>query len=130
MSYPTPDLMSQAIKFRKLMDQPIGTLSPKVTETQLRLIREEWVEVADAYINARDHVYSQHTSEQLLKELADLVFVCFQFAATTGWELGEAMDRVYESNISKLVDGKPLKREDGKVLKGPNYHPPYLADLV
>jgi predicted HAD superfamily Cof-like phosphohydrolase len=66
----------------------------------------------------------------VLKELADLVYVCFQFAAAAGWELDEALDRVHESNMSKLVDGKPLKREDGKVLKGPNYKPPYLEDLV
>jgi predicted HAD superfamily Cof-like phosphohydrolase len=44
--------------------------------------------------------------------------------------LDEALDRVHKSNMSKLVDGKPLKRDDGKVLKGPNYKPPYLADLV
>lgn len=112
------------------MEQPVGTLSPSVLETQLRLIREEYCEVVDAYNYARDHVMSQHSQEQLLKELADLVFVCFQFAACAGWELDEALDRVFESNLSKLVDGKPLKREDGKVLKGPNYHPPFLADLT
>jgi hypothetical protein len=32
--------------------------------------------------------------------------------------------------MSKLVNGKPLKRDDGKVLKGPNYQPPTLDDLV
>ena len=37
----------------------------------------------------------------------------------------------YESNMSKLdEDGKPILREDGKVLKGPNYKPPNLEDLV
>ena len=34
------------------------------------------------------------------------------------------------SNMSKLGDdGKPIRRGDGKVLKGPNYMPPYLEDL-
>jgi hypothetical protein len=33
--------------------------------------------------------------------------------------------------MSKLgLDGKPIKREDGKVMKGPNYTPPDLSDLV
>lgn len=68
--------------------------------------------------------------EHALKELADLAFVCFQYAAAAGWDLNEALDRVNTSNLSKLVDGKPLKREDGKVMKGPNYVPPYLTDLV
>jgi predicted HAD superfamily Cof-like phosphohydrolase len=43
----------------------------------------------------------------------------------------EAFWRVHESNMSKLGDdGKPLRREDGKVLKGPNYKPPVLDDLL
>jgi|TARA_Y100000033_G_scaffold15375_1_gene14263 predicted HAD superfamily Cof-like phosphohydrolase len=68
--------------------------------------------------------------EAALKELADLVYVCFQYSAAAGWELDVALDRVHKSNMSKLVDGKPLKREDGKVLKGPNYQPANLIDLV
>ena len=68
--------------------------------------------------------------EHLLKELADLVFVCYQYAAAMGWPLDEAMDRIFESNMSKLVDGKPVKNEFGKVIKPPHYHPPYLSDLV
>lgn len=43
----------------------------------------------------------------------------------------EAFKRVHASNMSKLGDdGKPIRREDGKVLKGPNYAPPVLTDLV
>ena len=41
------------------------------------------------------------------------------------------MDRIYESNMSKLDnEGKPMYRKDGKVLKGPNYVKPHLDDLV
>ena len=69
--------------------------------------------------------------EQELKELSDLVYVCFQYAENMGWDLEEAMHRVHASNMSKLgLDGKPIRREDGKVLKGPNYKPPKLDDLV
>jgi predicted HAD superfamily Cof-like phosphohydrolase len=66
-----------------------------------------------------------------LKELADLVYVCYQYAENLGWDLDEALYRVHQSNMSKLgEDGKPIYREDGKVLKGPNYQPPNLSDLV
>jgi phosphoribosyl-ATP pyrophosphohydrolase len=42
-----------------------------------------------------------------------------------------AVYRVHESNMSKLgEDGKPIYRDDGKVLKGPNYKPPYMKDLL
>ena len=45
--------------------------------------------------------------------------------------LDEAKNRVHESNMSKLdEDGKPIYRDEGKVLKGPNYKPPDLSDLV
>ena len=66
-----------------------------------------------------------------LQELADLVYVCYQYAANMDWDLDKALDRIHKSNMSKLdEDGKPIYREDGKVLKGPNYKPPDLSDLV
>lgn len=46
-------------------------------------------------------------------------------------QLQEAFRRVHISNMSKLgEDGRPIRREDGKVLKGPNYLPPDLKDMV
>ena len=66
-----------------------------------------------------------------LKELADVIYVCYQFAACMDWDLDTALMRVHESNLSKLDDeGKPVYRADGKVMKGPNYQPPNLSDLV
>ena len=62
--------------------------------------------------------------------MADLVYVCYQLAAAVGWDLDEALERIHASNLSKLVDGKPVKRLDGKIMKGPNYQPPTLIDLV
>ena len=68
---------------------------------------------------------------EALKELADLVYVCYQYAENMRWDLDEALHRVHESNMSKLdKNGKPIYREDGKVLKGPNYAPPNLENLV
>ena len=53
-----------------------------------------------------------------------MVYVCFQYAENMEWDLEEALDRVHKSNMSKLgLDGKPIYRVDGKVLKGPNYAP-------
>lgn len=65
-----------------------------------------------------------------LKELTDLVYVAFWRAEKKNWDLMEALRRVHESNMSKLVNGRAVFREDGKVLKGPNYCPPDLGDLV
>ena len=59
------------------------------------------------------------------------MYVCYQYAAAAGWDLDEALTRVHKSNLSKLDDDfRPIKRADGKVIKGPNYQPPSLIDLV
>jgi len=122
----TPSLLQQAITFREAMDQPINTPDENVHELQFTLITEEYAEFEDEY-NAE---LEGGLKADQLKELADLVFVCYQYAAARGWDLDTAMRRVFESNMSKLVDGKPLRRSDGKVMKGPNYQPPILDDLV
>lgn len=104
------------------MSQPIATTNGTVHTMQLSLIVEEFEEFI--------YAVEAESDENQLKELSDLVYVAFQYAVARGWDLGEALDRVYQSNMSKLVDGKPVYREDGKVLKGPNYQPPYLEDLL
>jgi predicted HAD superfamily Cof-like phosphohydrolase len=92
-------------------------------QMQFDLVREEFNEFATSA--------QFDTDEETLKELADLVYVCFQYAENLEWDLLEALRRVHASNMSKLgKDGKPLRRADGKVLKGPNYKPPVLTDLV
>lgn len=124
-------LLQQAIAFRLAMEQPVNTSDETVHELQYTLIREEWNEFDEAFDQEfTDLDQLEENKIHQLKELADLVFVCYQFAAARGWDLDTAMTRVFESNMSKLVDGKPLRREDGKVLKGPNYQPPVLDDLV
>ena len=96
---------------------------------QIMLVIEEFKE----FLEAEDQLYRDNptVNSEALKELADLVYVCYQYAENMGWLLDEAMNRVHESNMSKLgEDGKPIYREDGKVLKGPNYKPPDLSDLT
>jgi predicted HAD superfamily Cof-like phosphohydrolase len=96
---------------------------------QRTLIVEEFKE----FLDAENQLIMGLTvnSAECLKELADLVYVCYQYAENLGWDLDEALDRVHRSNMSKLDEnGQPLYRADGKVLKGPNYQPPYLNDLV
>ena len=93
------------------------------------LVIEEFKE----FLEAEDLLFRDNPviKSDCLKELADLVYVCYQYAENMGWSLDEALDRVHKSNMSKLgEDGKPVYREDGKVLKGPNYEPPTLTDLI
>jgi predicted HAD superfamily Cof-like phosphohydrolase len=49
----------------------------------------------------------------------------------TDLDLFDAFIRVHRSNMSKLgPDGQVVRREDGKIMKGPSYRPPFLIDLV
>ena len=68
---------------------------------------------------------------RMLKEMADVQYVLSGLAVTLGLPLQEAFNRVHQSNMSKLgLDGKPLYRDDGKVMKGPNYLPPDMETLL
>ncbi len=121
-------LTDQAQEFRKKYNLSSSQTRDKRTY-QKNLIVEEFKE----FLEAEDALWRNNNNidADALKELADLVYVCYQYAGNMGWFLDEALNRVHESNMSKLgEDGKPVYREDGKVLKGPNYKPPNLEDLI
>jgi predicted HAD superfamily Cof-like phosphohydrolase len=114
-------LLDQAEQFRSAYNLTMTGAGARAT--QKSLIDEEWSEFHEAY---------HHESEaNQLNELADLVYVCYQFAAAMEWDLDEAMRRVHRANMSKLgEDGKPIYRADGKVLKGPNFKKAEFTDLI
>lgn len=113
-------LQEQATEFRTRYGIP-NAMSNRTMQRDL--IVEEFKEFMYA---ATEEGY-----EEELKELADLVYVAFQYAENMEWDLETAMNRVHQSNLSKLgLDGKPIRRSDGKVMKGPEYQPPHLSDLV
>jgi predicted HAD superfamily Cof-like phosphohydrolase len=119
-----------AHEFRNAYELPQG-LTTTSLNLQQNLIDEEHLEVALAYLSLKEDIDNKQAREHLLKELADLVYVCHQMAAAFGWDLQVAYNRVHESNMSKLdAYGKPIRREDGKILKGPNYREPNLIDLL
>ena len=115
-----------------------------ILDLRMRLITEEVKELTEAYkdfINAisegsngditplEDNL--KEKKQAFLKELCDLQYVLSGLAVTFKLPFDEAFSRVHQSNMSKLGDdGKPIYRDDGKVLKGPNYRAPDLSDLI
>lgn len=80
---------------------------------------------------------SKAMGEDNMVEIADGIVDCIYILFGTAIEYGlhrklEAMfHEVHRSNMSKLgIDGKPIYREDGKVLKGPGYSPPDLGSIL
>ena len=119
-------LSNQAIEFRRAYNIRNDL---KRRTLQKNLIVEEFKEFIESDYNMA--MMDIQSRADCLKELADLVYVAAQYAENMDWDLEQALRRVHRSNMSKLDDdGKPIYREDGKVLKGPNYQPPDLSDLV
>ena len=132
------NLGEHAVCFREIFGQEIlgniseqGFIKKRLWDMQVGLINEESCEFLQAAEECFADPEDPKLTESLIKELSDLVFVCYQFAAAYSIDLDEAMFRVFESNLSKLDDdGQPIFREDGKVLKGPNYKEPDLSTCV
>ncbi len=102
----------------------------EVLKLRVKLHNEECKELND---ELWDCWGKEEISPNLLKEGADLLYVLLGTFVSLGLgdQLIEAFERVHRSNMSKLDEaGRPIYREDGKVLKGPNYKPPVLDDLL
>ena len=128
------DQLDKLREFHKAFGHPINAsaLINHVPFIKLRasLIKEEAKEFVD---ELWDNSVEGKISANLLKEAADVLYVLYGVLVSLGIDdkLEEAFNRVHASNMSKLGDnGKPIYREDGKVLKGPNYKPPNLEDLL
>lgn len=96
---------------------------------RMNLLEEEFKELMDelttAYACLQEGVeIDKGLKADILGEAADLQVVLSGLAVSLGLPLEYGFSEKMQSNMSKLDDdGKPIKREDGKVLKGPNYRP-------
>ncbi len=87
------------------------------------LIREELEELHEAF-SAKDIV-------EVADALADLLYVVYGAGHAFGINLDECFLEVHRSNMSKLgEDGKPVKRFDGKIMKGPGFFAPDLESVL
>ncbi len=93
-----------------------------------RLIIEEMEEFAEASLDYEENP-NEETRAQLCKEWADLQYVVSQAAVYYDIPADPAFNRVHNSNMTKVVDGKVLYRPDGKIEKGPDYRKPDMRGL-
>lgn len=104
-----------------IADKP-GMLDPERSRMRKEILREEFEEYRSAH--NRDLV-------ETADALADMVYVIYGTALEYGIPLDDVLAEVHRSNMSKLgADGKPVYREDGKVLKGPSYFPPDIEGVM
>ncbi len=95
----------------------------KITKLRYDLIREELEELKEAI--------DQKNLKEVADALTDILYVTYGAGHAFGIDLDKCFEEVQKSNMSKLSDdGKPIKNENGKVMKGPNYFKPDLGKFV
>ena len=106
-------------------NRPQANLSDKIVELRYNLMKEE------------NEEYLQAAQDNDLIEIGDalgdmLYILCGTIIAHGFQDKMEAIfEEIQRSNMSKLdTDGKPIYREDGKVMKGPNYFKPDLEKII
>lgn len=118
----------QVAEFHRAYELPMRTaptsdVGPDQTALRLALIEEE-VEELRAAAEAGDLI-------EIADALADIVYVAYGTAHVYGVDLDAVLTEVHESNMTKLgADGRPVRRADGKVLKGPSYRRPDVAKIL
>ena len=100
-----------------------------VCDLRIKLIKEEFDEVVHALLFSNKE--DKDLVVEVAKELTDLLYVVYGAGHAFGIDLDKCFVEVQKSNMSKLgTDGNPIKREDGKILKGSNYKLPDLMNVI
>ena len=110
-------------EFMTAFDQEVKTSvqmpGKQTEELRIELIREELEELKEAIANS--------DAVEVADALTDLLYVVYGAGHAFGMDLDRCFTEVHASNMSKLGDdGKPIHREDGKVMKGPDFFQPNL----
>jgi predicted HAD superfamily Cof-like phosphohydrolase len=91
-------------------------------QLRIRLLREEFEE----YLVGED----RDDIVEIADALADIIYIACGTAVSYGIPLDRVFAEVHRSNMAKLVDGKPIRREDGKILKPEGWAPPDTKGAV
>ena len=105
--------------------KPKSDISTEITELRYNLMKEENEEYLQA-VKSNDLI-------EIGDALGDMLYILCGTIISHGFQnkIEAIFDEIQRSNMSKLgADGKPIYREDGKVLKGPNYFKPDIEKIL
>lgn len=106
-------------------EAPKADLGKAKNELRFNLMAEENEEYLEA-ANDNDLV-------EVADALGDMLYILCGTIIEHGmqYKIEEVFNEIQRSNMSKLgADGKPIYREDGKVMKGPNYFKPNIEEIL
>ena len=104
---------------------PVAKLDPQILDLRFNLMEEENREYLEAAKN--------DDLAEVADALGDMLYILCGTILEHGlqYKMEEVFEEIQRSNMSKLgADGKPIYREDGKVLKGPDYFRPDIAGIL
>lgn len=151
MTHPSPNEL--VTEFHETYGMPVNphpepTVNYNRAHMRYNLIAEEFVELTQALYGdtaadtvddaitvavARSGFAGDYTPDtvETADALADLVYVIYGMALESSIPLDAVLSEVQRSNMSKLgADGQPIRREDGKILKGPNFSEPDIPSVL
>ena len=108
-----------------IKNEPTADLGEAKNLLRFNLMKEENEEYLEA-ANTNDLV-------EVADALGDMLYILAGTIIEHGmqYKIVEVFDEIQRSNMSKLgEDGHPIFREDGKVLKGPNYFKPNIGSIL
>ena len=108
-----------------MTDKPTIDLPSDIIKLRFNLMKEENEEYLEAAEN-NDMI-------EVADALGDMLYILCGTILSHGMQhkIQEVFEEIQSSNMSKLgEDGQPIYREDGKVLKGPNYFKPKIKDIL
>jgi predicted HAD superfamily Cof-like phosphohydrolase len=101
---------------------------PKMPDTNLAALRLDLI--TEEVQELRDGLGKKSMLE-IADALTDILYVVYGAGHAFGIDLDECFNEVHRSNMTKLgEDGRPLYRDDGKVMKGPSYEEPNLEQFL
>ena len=123
------EVLNKLKEFHSTYGHPIEseptTQTTEMAELRYKLAKEELDEYLEA--NRNDDPI------EVADALADQLYILLGTMLVHGMHdvIEDVFNEVHRSNMSKLgEDGKPILREDGKVMKGPNYTKPELGSII
>ncbi len=91
-------------------------------ELRMRLMKEEMKEYEQAEHN--------NDLNNLAVELADIIYIACGTAVSYGIPLDNVFNAIHQANMNKLVDGKVIRREDGKIKKPEGWQPADIEGIL
>ena len=126
--------MQNQLKSVKIFHEAFGV---KISNKPTIELTKDILKLRHSLMEEENNEYLKAVEEKNLIEVADalgdMLYILCGTILTHGFQnlIEDIFDEIQSSNMSKLGDdGKPIYRNDGKVLKGPNYKKPNIKKII